>query len=187
MRSLPATAVPGPALVLAGVLLLAGCAPGGDGRPPADEASDMPAAGTSDAASPASTTRRSPLAPVVPVAPPETGGAGGAVPDPSSLPAPYIASATWSSSPYGRTLMIGPTDSGRRTAGLRDADRAWQEVLRLAPDADSPGMRAQFVCHWDFARTLEPDKPTWNIEPWRPVVDELGMLTAGCNPGGPEV
>lgn len=60
-------------------------------------------------------------------------------------------------------------------------------MLELAPDADTPGMWEQFDCHWTWARILEPDKATWNIEPWRPVVSVEGMLVDGCNPGGPEV
>jgi hypothetical protein len=47
-------------------------------------------------------------------------------------------------------------------------------------------MRAQFDCHWRFARIVEPDKPSWNLEPWRPVVTESEMVDARCNPGGPE-
>lgn len=48
-------------------------------------------------------------------------------------------------------------------------------------------MWEQFDCHWTWARILEPDKATWNVEPWRPVADETQMLADGCNPGGPEV
>ena len=67
-----------------------------------------------------------------------------------------------------------------------DARRA-REVLDLAPDAGTPGMREQFDCHWTWARVLEPDKPTWNLEPWRPPVGADLMAAEGCNPGGPEV
>ena len=47
-------------------------------------------------------------------------------------------------------------------------------------------MRAQFVCHWRFAEIAEPGKTSWNLEPWRPVVDDQAMVDAGCNPGGGE-
>ena len=30
--------------------------------------------------------------------------------------------------------------------------------LASAPDADIPGMRAQFMCHWQFAELVEPGK-----------------------------
>lgn len=59
-------------------------------------------------------------------------------------------------------------------------------MLRLAPGAGTPGMEAQFSCHWIFARMLSPGKPSWNLEPWRPVVSTQDMLAAGCNPGGAE-
>ena len=86
----------------------------------------------------------------------------------------------------GRSLRVFPTASGRTAQGTADADEAWAEVLGLAADADQPGMRAQFDCHWRFARIVEPDKPSWNLEPWRPVVAESEMVDARCNPGGPE-
>ena len=45
-----------------------------------------------------------------------------------------------------------------------EADEAWGEVLAMAPDADTPGMRAQFVCHFKFAEFVEPGKTSWNLE-----------------------
>ena len=33
-------------------------------------------------------------------------------------------------------------------------------------------MRAQFLCHWQLAEFAEPGKTSWNLEPWRPGVDE---------------
>lgn len=66
------------------------------------------------------------------------------------------------------------------------ADAAWAEVLALSPEADTAGMRAQFICHWQYAEIRQPGKPSWNLEPWRPVVDDSEMLASGCNPGSPE-
>lgn len=108
-------------------------------------------------------------------------------PTPVSLPGPYVAAATWADTELGSTLEVAPTPAGRATRGPADAATAWREVLALAPGADAPGMWEQFLCHWTWARILEPGKPTWNVEPWRPVVDEGAMLAEGCNPGGPEV
>jgi hypothetical protein len=99
---------------------------------------------------------------------------------------PFISGVRWVRGSGGRSLHIVPTSSGRTAPGTADEDEAWAEVLRLAPDADQPGMRAQFDCHWTFARIVEPDKPSWNLEPWRPVVTESQMVDARCNPGGPE-
>ena len=47
-------------------------------------------------------------------------------------------------------------------------------------------MRAQFVCHWNYAEFAEPGKTSWNLEVWRPAVDENTMVVSGCNPGGAE-
>jgi hypothetical protein len=66
------------------------------------------------------------------------------------------------------------------------ADEAWSEVLALTPDADSPGMKAQFLCHWEWAEISRPGKVSWNLEPWRNVVSDQEMVAAGCNPGGTE-
>jgi len=104
---------------------------------------------------------------------------------PAATP-PFISQVQWVSGSGGRSLHIVPTASGRTAQGTADADEAWAEVLRLAPDAEQPGMRAQFDCHWRYARVVEPDKPSWNLEPWRPVVTESQMADARCNPGGPE-
>jgi hypothetical protein len=93
----------------------------------------------------------------------------------------------WVSLPSGRSLQIYPTPAGRvATADGAEAE-AWREVMRMAPNAETPGMRAQFACHWAFARLAEPNKPSWNLEPWRPVVSAQQLYDARCNPGGPEV
>jgi Protein of unknown function (DUF2599) len=88
------------------------------------------------------------------------------------------------------SLRVYPTTAGRLAAGqlgtLAQADEAWAEVLRLSPDADIPGMKPQFICHWQFAEFAQPGKVSWNIEPWRPEVDDTAMVDAGCNPGGTE-
>ena len=59
----------------------------------------------------------------------------------------------WSHLP---SLRVYPTPSGRAAARRlgsagADADEAWAEVLALAPDAGTPGMREQFLCHWELA------------------------------------
>ncbi|HMT50863.1 DUF2599 domain-containing protein [Dietzia sp. UBA5065] len=106
---------------------------------------------------------------------------------PLPAPARLIASATWAESDFGPSLEVVPTADGRGNPGVSGAALAWREVLDLAPDAGTPGMREQFDCHWTWARVLEPDKPTWNLEPWRPPVGADLMAAEGCNPGGPEV
>jgi hypothetical protein len=66
------------------------------------------------------------------------------------------------------------------------ADEAWAEVLKLSPDADTPGMRDQFMCHWELAELAEPGKVSWNLEQWRNVVSDEEMVATHCNPGGTE-
>lgn len=104
-------------------------------------------------------------------------------------PPPYVDHTRWTQWDGVSSLRVYPTVAGRRASGLgatQPGDEAWSEVLNLAPDADTPGMRAQFMCHWYFAEAASPGKTSWNLEPWRPVVDDNQMLKARCNPGGTE-
>lgn len=94
----------------------------------------------------------------------------------------YIARMEWVSGARGKSLHITPTEQGR-TATSPDAEvKAWVEVLQREPKAAGISMQRQFSCHWRFAR----DKPTWNLETWRPVVSMKAVIDAQCNPGGPE-
>lgn len=103
-----------------------------------------------------------------------------------ALTSPYVDHVVWVATPLGASLQIYPTPAGRRADSDVAMATAWAEVLALAPRAGTPGMQAQFDCHWTFARAVEPDKPSWNIEPWRPVVSDEQMIATRCNPGGPE-
>lgn len=99
------------------------------------------------------------------------------------LPPPYIKSATWVQTEVGPSLQIAPTQNGRDVSSPTAGEEAWSEVLKLDPSADTPGMKEQFMCHWTFARLVQPNKPTWNIEPDRPVVSSDEMIATRCNPG----
>lgn len=103
---------------------------------------------------------------------------------------PYVDHAEWVHWGDLSSLRVYPTTTGREAAGqldtLAQADEAWGEVLTLAPDAAIPGMREQFSCHWRFAEFAQPGKTSWNLEPWRPEVDDAVMIDAHCNPGGTE-
>jgi Protein of unknown function (DUF2599) len=109
-----------------------------------------------------------------------------------AYPPPYVDTAFWTQESQWNqlsSLRVYPTATGRAAAkrlgsSSPEAGEAWSEVLAQAPQADTPGMRSQFRCHWDFAETLQPGKVSWNLEPWRPVVDDATMVSAGCNPGG---
>lgn len=110
--------------------------------------------------------------------------------DPTPAP-PYIDHVTWVDWGDLKSLRVYPTPAARSVAAQllkpqNDIDAAWGEVLALAPEADLPGMRDQFVCHFRFAEVAQPGKTSWNLEPWRPVVDDQTMTATGCNPGGLE-
>ena len=103
---------------------------------------------------------------------------------------PYVDHVQWAKWADLSSLRVYPTEAARE-ASLQpgtdgQADEAWTEVLTLSPDADMPGMKAQFLCHWHFAEFAEPGKVSWNLEPWRNVVSDQQMVAAGCNPGGTE-
>jgi hypothetical protein len=103
---------------------------------------------------------------------------------------PFVDHAEWAHWGDLSSLRVYPTPAGREVAGQLNnevqGDEAWREVLASAPDADMPGMREQFMCHWTFAEVAQPGKTSWNLEPWRPVVDEGTMVDTRCNPGGTE-
>jgi hypothetical protein len=103
---------------------------------------------------------------------------------------PFVDHSEWAHWGDLSSLRVYPTMSGREAAvqpgTIALADEAWAEVLTSTPDADIPGMREQFMCHWQWAEFAEPGKASWNLEPWRPEVDATTMFTAGCNPGGTE-
>jgi hypothetical protein len=112
-------------------------------------------------------------------------------PGSSALPyaPPFIDHAEWAQWNQPPSLRVYPTRSGRAAArelgsSTPAADEAWSEVLALAPTAGTPGMRQQFQCHWELAEVVQPGKVSWNLEPWRPVVDDATMVGSGCNPGG---
>jgi hypothetical protein len=102
-------------------------------------------------------------------------------------PPPYIDRTEWFHWADLSSLRVYPTVAGREASvDLISPNEAWSEVLGDAPEADLPGMREQFVCHWQLAEFVQPGKTSWNLEPWRPALDEAKMLEAGCNPGGIE-
>jgi hypothetical protein len=104
---------------------------------------------------------------------------------------PFVDHTEWTQRNRLPSLHVYPTVSGRAAARQlgsagADADEAWSEVLALAPDAGTAGMHEQFICHWELAELVQPGKASWNLEPWRPVVNADEMAGSGCNPGGSE-
>ncbi|GAA5049586.1 DUF2599 domain-containing protein [Nocardia callitridis] len=99
-----------------------------------------------------------------------------------------IDHTAWTDAVDGPRLLVFPTQAGRDTTFPDSVHRAWQEVVddSTTVDADTPGMYDQFLCHWQWARVVKPNKPSWNLEPWRPAVGYQETVNALCNPGGPE-
>jgi hypothetical protein len=103
-------------------------------------------------------------------------------------PPPYVDHVRWAKWGDLSSLRVYPTPAARRSAGQANTEalaaEAWSEILALSPDAAIPGMREQFLCHWNFAEFVEPGKVSWNLEPWRPEVSYEEMIATRCNPGG---
>ncbi|KAA0023659.1 DUF2599 domain-containing protein [Antrihabitans cavernicola] len=147
------------AAVLAAMSLVTGCGAGS----------------ATESAPPTATTTAKPLPPTTP-APAVDHYAG----------APLIDHVTWTQTDKGDQLQVIPTPAGRADTFPTAGDRAWSEVIAAEPSADTPGMHDQFFCHWVYARLVQPDKPSWNLEPWRPNVGYQATVAAQCNPGGAE-
>lgn len=153
------------AALLTGALLLTGCA--------ADSSESADAAPSAPATSAPATTADSVATPLPPPVDPFAGQ-------------PLIDHTTWTEGRDGARLLVFPTAAGRATTFPDAGARAWQEVLAQRPDAGTPGMRDQFLCHFVWARAVVPNKESWNLEPWRPDVGYQATVQANCNPGGPE-
>ncbi len=113
-------------------------------------------------------------------------GAPTAAADPAP---PYVDHVEWAKFGDLSSLRVYPTQAGREASVVATSDTegaAWAEVLALSPDADTPGMYQQFICHWELAELGRPGKTSWNLEPWRPQVSDEQMFDTGCNPGGTE-
>ena len=81
----------------------------------------------------------------------DPGAAGSPGPQYGQYPPPFVDRALWTQWNHQRSLRVYPTPAGRAAARQLgsagpDADEAWSEVLALAPDAATPGMREQFLC-----------------------------------------
>ena len=88
-----------------------------------------------------------------------------------------VESAVWGENEGGLSLAVTPS-AWARARGQAAQEGLWAQVVSLAPDANTPGMKAQLECHELGA----PDKATWNLEPWRPDVDAIEMIRERCNP-----
>ena len=99
-------------------------------------------------------------------------------PDLSALP-PLVADARWASRDGEPALRVSPTRYLRERPSREVAREAWRRLVKAVPEADTPGMEDQFVCHAQFAGF----KSRWYLEPRRPAVGYAQTVLAGCNPG----
>ncbi|MBE9924495.1 DUF2599 domain-containing protein [Cellulosimicrobium cellulans] len=88
-----------------------------------------------------------------------------------------VRSTDWGEREGGRSLAVDPT-AWARGAGQAGQELVWAQVVAAEPEADTPTMHDQLLCHAVGA----PDKATWNLEPWRPDVGLLATMSARCNP-----
>lgn len=95
------------------------------------------------------------------------------------IPERLVDDARWVEREGERALEVSPADRLREASDQAVYEEAWRRVVRAVPEADSPGMRDQFLCHAAFAST----KDAWYLEPARPAVGYWSTVRAGCNPG----
>ncbi len=88
-----------------------------------------------------------------------------------------VLETTWFKHRGTRSLRVTPTWVAR--GWFSGGDQVWAEVVKREPDADTPGMRDQLVCHVRFT----PAKQAWFLEPDRPAVGYAATVLAACNPG----
>lgn len=88
-----------------------------------------------------------------------------------------LLDAQWGDQEGGRSLSVTPA-AWTRAGGLAEQDLAWAQLVAREPEADSTSMHDQLVCHMLGA----PTKDTWNLEPWRPAVDLVTLVSTKCNP-----
>lgn len=89
-----------------------------------------------------------------------------------------LRSVRWTTIRDRPRLAVQPSPFARE-AGEAATDPLWQQVLRLSPAADQPGLADQLRCHL----ALSPLKREYHLEPWRPAVGYPETLAKLCNPG----
>ena len=90
-----------------------------------------------------------------------------------------VEDASWVEREGTRALRVTPSQALRDSTDAAAYDEAWRRVVTAVPEAETPGMKDQFVCHATFASSKE----AWYLEPARPAVGYWKTVGAGCNPG----
>jgi hypothetical protein len=89
----------------------------------------------------------------------------------------------------GWTLMVTPTTWARANAGgylvgVAGWDELYDKYKNAGLDTNLGSMRNQYICHQRFVALYSPNKPTWNLDEWRPDVGYWETVNQKCNPGG---
>lgn len=91
--------------------------------------------------------------------------------------------------PDGWTLEVTPTEWARSNgSSYLVGTWGWDELYaryQAGLTTNLSGMRDQYICHQQIVAVYAPDRPTWNIDEWRPDVGWLETINSSCNPGGP--
>ncbi|MGL4340408.1 MAG: DUF2599 domain-containing protein [Rhodoglobus sp.] len=100
-----------------------------------------------------------------------------------------IDHAVWSLHDEGWTFEVTPTWWARSSAGgYLPGVYGWDELYTKYRDrglnTNLNGMRDQYICHQQVVAVRAPDKPTWNLDEWRPDVGYWETINTSCNPGG---
>lgn len=93
----------------------------------------------------------------------------------------YVDYVVWVRVSEGESLHVYMTKFGYSFARFNPSN-AFNEVMEDAHMGYSPTMHDQFVCHAELA---PPNKPSWNLDTWRPDPGTLGTIKDRCNPQTP--
>lgn len=101
----------------------------------------------------------------------------------------YIKSATWIEKKAGFTLEVTPTAWARKQHSHGAGEDGWDELYAKYKNQgrgirkNRQGLRDQYICHQEWVTIWEQDKPTWNLDEWRPHVGYPRTVAMACNPG----
>lgn len=97
----------------------------------------------------------------------------------------YIERGSWIYRFSEWTLELEPTACGRTINSSETAYMFYEIAKKFGGSPywqNTRGIINQLTCHLVIAR----DKPTWNLDPWRPYVGHSATVAADCNPEVPD-
>ena len=97
----------------------------------------------------------------------------------------YIERGVWVYRYSEWTLELEPTVCGRAISSNETAYMFYEIAKKFGGSPywqNTRGMINQLTCHLVIAR----NKPTWNMDPWRPYIGHSATVAAECNPEVPD-